>query len=229
MLLKKIDELIFPSSLYCICCGNLVDASRSYALCDYCMRHIKWDREKPRKYRGMLAVRCAEYGIFERSIIFALKYEGHRYIARNVAEMMKDKLISIGCENMLSEMIVVPVPLHKKKELTRGYNQAVLIGKYLAKSTGMEFAPRALERVRETRPMRGLGPEERQANIDGAFAMAAGAEGFAEGKRILLLDDFFTTGSTAASCRKALAESGAREIILMAFAAKYSEDAGEEE
>jgi hypothetical protein len=54
-------EVLFPSSLYCNCCGNLIDETRAYGLCDHCVRHIRWDRGRPLRKDGMVMLRCAEY------------------------------------------------------------------------------------------------------------------------------------------------------------------------
>ena len=80
--------------------------------------------------------------------------------------------------------------------------------------------PEALIRVKETRPMRGLSPEERADNVSGCFEVSDYAEEDLKGKRILLIDDFYTTGATAMECRKVLEKSGLSGIGFMAFAAK---------
>lgn len=211
-------DLLYPDPIYCICCGNIVDESRTYGLCDHCVRHMVWDLGPPKDIGGMEAMRCCQYGIYERTIIFSLKYNGKRYIARHIAEMMRDKLIHENRDR--SYDIIVPVPLHKRKERQRGFNQTALIGKYLSMELGIECVPEALIRVKETRPMRGLSPKEREENIAGCFALGEQAEEQLKGKRILLLDDFYTTGSTANECRKMLLGAEPESVSLIAFAAK---------
>jgi len=210
-------DLLFPPSLYCSCCGNLIDETRIYNLCDHCVRHIKWDLDDSREKNGMKLLRCAEYGIYERTLIFSLKYNGKKYIARDIAAMMKDRL-------ELSETefdIIVPVPMNRDKERKRGFNQTVLIGKHLAGLTGHECL-QLLKRTRDTAPMRGLSPTEREMNVKGSFVIdeSIGREA-AEGRKILLLDDFFTTGSTAEECRRILETAAPAEVVFLAFAAKY--------
>lgn len=210
-------DLLFPPSLYCSCCGNLIDETRTYNLCDHCIRHIKWDLDDSREKSGMRLLRCAEYGIYERTLIFSLKYNGKKYIARDIAAMMRDRLAL----SRIEFDVIVPVPMFRSKELKRGFNQTALIGKYLAKLTGRECLE-ALKRVRDTAPMRGLSPSEREMNIRGSFVLAEGQTKAAlAGRRVLLLDDFFTTGSTAEECRRILETAGTAEIVFIAFAAKY--------
>ena len=177
-------DLLFPPSLYCICCGNLIDRTRTYSLCDHCMDHIRWNADPPEIRAGMPFLRCMDYGIYERSIIFSLKYNGRRYIAREAAKIMADRLAAAG----IKADILVPVPLHPEKERARGFNQVALMAKYLAPLISAESVPDCLVRTRKTRPMRGLGPEERMSNIAGSIALREGYEGFAKGKRIVLIE-----------------------------------------
>ncbi len=218
----RLLSLIYPDPIYCICCGNIIDESRTYGLCDHCIRHMVWDMEPPGvigdEAATMEAMRCCQYGIYERTLIFSLKYNKKRYIARHIAEMMRDKLKSVNRDR--SYDIIVPVPLYKGKERQRGFNQTFLIGKYLGKYLGIECTDKVLIRVRETRPMRGLSPGERRENIRGCFALDEEYADVIHGKRVLLLDDFYTTGATAMECRSELIKAQPASISLFAFAAK---------
>ena len=221
---EAVLDLVFPPSLYCVCCGNIIDRSRSYSLCDHCMSRIKWTLEEKSTPEGMRIVTCCEYGIYERSLIFALKYNGKRNVARNIAEIMADRWGSReepGTCPQSEDPVIVPVPVHETKRRSRGFDQMDLISKHFAAKTGI---PRlcCLERIKETRPMRGLGPEERKANVAGSFRLrpGVGREDLA-GKKVILLDDFCTTGSTADACREALEEAGPVEVILFTFAARF--------
>lgn len=221
-LADRLLGLIYPDPLYCICCGNIVDETRTYGLCDHCIRHMVWDTAPPGRIGGeadgMEAMRCCQYGIYERTLIFSLKYNKKRYIARHIAEMMRDKLKNANRDR--SYDIIVPVPLYKGKERKRGFNQTFLIGKYLGKFLGIKCTDEVLIRVRETRPMRGLSPHERQENIHGCFALNEDCADELRGKRVLLLDDFYTTGATAMECRKELIKAHPASISFFAFAAK---------
>ncbi|WP_303857055.1 ComF family protein [Aminicella lysinilytica] len=162
-------------------------------------------------------LRCAEYGIYERTLIFSLKYNGKKYIARDIAAMMKDRLALAGVDYD----VIVPVPMNRAKEQRRGFNQTSLIGKYLAKACGKDFLPSALRRTKNTAPMRGLSPTEREINVRGCFVADENSREKLRGRRVLLLDDFYTTGATALECYRALAPDEPADVIFIAFAAKY--------
>ncbi len=234
----SVQDFLFPDSIYCVCCGNLIDKTRSYSLCDHCMTHIRWNLDEPRIVKTkhldgfgnevedeIRMIRCTKYGIYERSIIFALKYDGHMYISRVIAEIMKDRILAGG--DFDPEMIIVPVPLHRFREIKRGYNQAELIAKHLSKELRLPMTD-ILLRSRATRPMKGLGPEERDANIYGSMEVNPRVLRKCEAKyadikekNVLIVDDFFTTGSTARECTRALREAGfIGKVTMLAFAAR---------
>jgi competence protein ComFC len=213
-------DLIYPSSLYCICCGNLIDGTRTYGLCDHCIRHIIWDTGDPQPIgvSGIKAVQCAEYGIYDRSIIFSLKYRKNRYISRNMAEIMADRLKLTG----FSPDVIVPVPVNAKRLRERGFNHMELTGRHLSEMTGIQMAPDALLRVKDTRPMRGLDPQQRRENMAGAVALDPGAEEKISGKSVLLIDDILTTGATAETCVDALKQAHPADVMFMAFSGRLT-------
>lgn len=214
----EILDVIFPQSLYCICCGNIIDKTRSYGICDHCMTHIRWNIDEPLDADGMTVLKCVEYGIYERSVIFSLKYSGHRYIARNIGEIMDDRLRAAGILDG-EDAVVVPIPLHPNKMAVRGYNQSQLIAKHLAKRRGWRHCDKAVIRVRETLPMRGLGSEERENNASGS--MAAGKElSLINGQNVILVDDFYTTGSTARECGRVIKQANPSKIVMLAYAGR---------
>ena len=209
-------DLLYPSALYCNCCGNLIDQSRTYHLCDHCIAHIRWDGAGPKNLDGMKILRCTQYGLYERNLIFDLKYNGKTYIARDIAEIMDDRL-ALAEEDF---DVIVPVPMWRGKERERGFNQAALIGKYLGKRTGKPCWDHCLVRTAPTKAMRGLSPTEREENVKGKFALSEKYGTMLEGKRVLLIDDFYTTGSTARACYQALQEGAPQSVTFLSFAAK---------
>ncbi len=209
-------DLLYPPSLYCICCGNIIDETRTYNLCDHCMCHIKWSGYESREYDGVRIWWCAEYGLYTRTLIFSLKYNGKKYISRDIAKIMSDKLKLIGCDFD----IIVPVPISKQREKQRGFNQMALVSKYLAKYTGKQSIADVLIRNADTLPMRGLNPMERKENIKGTIALNEKYGKILKDKKILLIDDFYTTGSTASECSRALRMAEPVEVSFLSFAAK---------
>jgi ComF family protein len=109
--------------------------------------------------------------------------------------------------------VIVPIPLGRQRMKERGYNQSGMIAEPLAMALGIEFAPKALMRRKETRSQVGLSKQERQKNVLGAF-QAMGVSG----KNILVLDDVSTTGSTLSSSAEALLSSGAKEVYALTVA-----------
>ena len=127
---------------YCVCCGNLIDRSRSYCLCDHCIRRIEWGwlqvdlaaqaAEAGRENYLDSAVACISYGLYGRGLIFDLKYNKHTYMARVIADILADRLCSDpAAQHLLTADFIVPVPLHSKRMAQRGFNQTAKIGKYL--------------------------------------------------------------------------------------------------
>lgn len=236
-------ELIFPMGTYCICCGKYIDISRQYLICDDCIRKIGWGKirlnlEKERKHIGKTKnldsiLSCMVYGIFPRRIIFDFKYNGRSYLSAPLSMIMADRLISENSSRaMLSEInYVCSVPMYKKKEKSRGYNHASLLAKKLTlrllnyedygiDSFGFDFSylPDCLLRTRSTAPQRSISGAERAANLDGAFSLNPKVKDLIPGTKILLVDDIYTTGATAAECAEVLKISGAVEVHFISLA-----------
>lgn len=215
LVVSAAEDLLFPDSIYCVCCGKIIDDTRTYSLCDECMSRLGWNIDPPLIKSGIPVIRCVDYGIYGRSIVFSLKYGKRKYVARHIAEIMADRLAASG----IRPDLFVPVPIHEDRFRERGFNQSELIARFLTERTGVPTVD-ALERVRKTDAMRGLGASERALNIEGSMRVKPGLDGFAEGGIIALIDDFCTTGSTAAECARALEGSDAGDIFMFAFAAR---------
>ncbi len=225
-----IEKLVFPLGIYCVCCGKIIDDSRTYLLCDHCMEHFTWghieidlnEEEKVLKRKSYLdrAWACVNYGVYERRLIFELKYNKKTYMARLIAEIVKDRILSDKkVSDFLSEdMLLIPVPIHRKKEKTRGFNQTAKISKYLGEYLGVETLSRGLLRDKETIAQRSVSGEERYRNLEEAFKVNPVYLERVQGRQILLLDDVYTTGATAHHCGRVLKEAGAKEVVFMALA-----------
>jgi ComF family protein len=114
--------------------------------------------------------------------------------------------------------VVVPVPLHWRRRLSRRFNQSAELGKALAAIGGKPFAPHALIRSRNTQSQRGLTAQARRDNLAGAFQAPQAARITIAGRRVLLVDDVITTAATAAACAHVLLKAGAAEVDVIAFA-----------
>ncbi len=120
--------------------------------------------------------------------------------------------------------LVAPVPLHGRRLLGRGFNQAVVLFRPLARARGLEFAPRLLARLRHTRPQVGLKPQERRANVSGAFGVRRPE--LVQGRRVLLVDDVYTTGATVSECARTLQRAGAAGVAVLTLVRAVGEGPG---
>ena len=111
--------------------------------------------------------------------------------------------------------MIIPVPLHPKKEKRRGFNQTLLLCGAISEKTGIPVLENGLRRKKDTAPQSLLSVEERKENLRDVFEAAAGVEG----KRILLVDDIFTTGTTCNECARALYRAGAAGVCVFCLAA----------
>lgn len=112
--------------------------------------------------------------------------------------------------------VVIPIPLARRRRRTRGYNQAEIAARELARSLGVSLDLHRLSRVRETPAQAGLGAAERATNLRDAF-VARDSDSPAP-KRVLLVDDVTTTGATFEAAARALRASGVRQVYALALA-----------
>ena len=157
------------------------------------------------------------YGEIPRRIALRLKHGRRPALAETIAR----RLVRLAEDD---DALVVPVPLHRWRIWSRGYNQFALIGRSLARHAGLAFAPDAVRRIRHTPMLRGRGRRARAAIVRAAFAVPRPAA--VDGRRILLIDDVFTTGATANACALALKAAGAAEVRLLCWARVALEDVG---
>src|SRR5262249_27411068 len=135
-------------------------------------------------------------------IVHAMKYRGQTRVAAAMAEEMA------RARDRLRVDLVTEVPLHPARERERGFNQAALLARALAVCIGAPWVTAVLERSRPTPTQTALGARERAANLAGAFRALEPA--WVDGRRVLLVDDVFTTGATLGACSDVLRAAGAR-------------------
>lgn len=235
-------DLLYPKGLYCICCGKIIDDTRTYRLCGECMAEMKWTGGRICEKCGRplseinpsercfvcrqhmhyfdRGFTCTAYSSCEREMIFSLKYYGHADVADTIAEIMYDRMTAEFSPDELYAMydMLLPVPLHRHKYSIRGFNQAGLIADAFAELSGISSDPYILIRKRETRMMRSLSPEERRENIRGAFEIRPRRRPDVDGRSLLIIDDIFTTGSTIDEIARILREAGAAKVDFLTFA-----------
>lgn len=111
--------------------------------------------------------------------------------------------------------VLVPVPLHPSRFRERGFNQSELVGREAARLLGLPLEGKALLRVRATRHQARLDRRQREANLQGAFAVQPG---WAAPDHVILIDDVYTTGATSSACAQALIRAGARRVDIVTLA-----------
>ncbi|MBI4842921.1 MAG: ComF family protein [Nitrospirae bacterium] len=109
--------------------------------------------------------------------------------------------------------MAVPVPLYTKRLKERGFNQSALLGKHIANRAGVPLMLNVLVRSRNTLPQVGLSAKERRKNIMNAFDVVSHES--VKGKKVMLIDDVFTTGATVNECSKVLKKAGAEEVFVV--------------
>jgi len=231
LVLDPLLSVVFPSR--CACCGQSVTRPTRGPLCEPCWAALPRHRcplcrcGLPLPGRAQACARCrrgrnpiaagASLGPYEgplRTAIHELKYRGRRRVAGRLAEAL------LGRPGVLPVLgggvVLVPVPLHPRKRRERGFNQSELLAAAIAARAGVPLVKDALVRRRETGTQTGLSAAARRANVRGAFAVRRRAR--IEGRRIVLLDDVYTTGATALACAQALLAAGAHEVRLLTLA-----------
>ena len=149
-----------------------------------------------------------------RDLIHRFKYDKKVHLARPLTLLATEALTSFAASS--GAELLIPVPLHRRRLRERGFNQAVLLGRPLAKTWGVPLVVDNLNRVRWTEPQVTLSAAEREANVRGAFALSDPAA--LRGRKVLLVDDVYTTGSTVAECSRVLRQAGAEAVYVITVA-----------
>jgi ComF family protein len=145
-----------------------------------------------------------------RELIQRFKYSGFRPLARPLANYLGQALLRMDSNSF---DLVLAVPLHRRRERERGFNQAALLAAGVSRLAGIALGNKDCVRVRDTRPQTGLRGAERRRNVAGAFAVPRPER--VRGRRLLLIDDVMTTGATANACAGALKSAGAGGVWVL--------------
>lgn len=231
-------DILFPPDIYCIACGQPLDPGNLYSMCEDCLNEMVWGNRNLCRLCGKpledwypddlcgecknhtrsfdRGVSCFQYQGSAREMIHDFKYHGKSYLSRIFSEIMYDKIRATGYNDV---DLILPVPMYRKKEARRGYNQAALLAMFTGKRLNVEYRDDLLLRVRPTEPMNQLDPRQRHRNLDGAFAVTRAGYRVLPGKRVLLVDDIYTTGTTTEYCSRLLKQEGAVSVTILSLAA----------
>lgn len=161
----------------------------------------------PPRHAGVRA--AVAYGPVARHLALKLKYGGRMGVADTMAALMRRHLPA-------DAELLVPVPLHRWRLWSRGYNQAALIAAVLARAGGAPVAPDLLVRTRGTPVLRGMDGRARARAVSGAFAVVNAAR--VAGRHVVLVDDVHTSGATTNACAAALLDAGAARVTILCWA-----------
>ena len=154
------------------------------------------------------------YSGVARQMVQGLKYHDRAELAPWMARWM----MRAGAELVGDADVVIPVPLHWRRFLTRRFNQSAELARAVASLAGKPFAPLGVVRVKVTRQQVGLGLRDREDNVRGAFRIPPEHDITVRGRRVLVVDDVYTTGSTVSAVARALKKGGAAGVDVLTFA-----------
>lgn len=208
--------LIYPP--ICPICQEIVD--ERYQFCENCAKNIfKLDKEKnfPAPINGVM--RITKYRGGTRSLLRRLKFDSNKNVLPTLQKILYSVSDRDEVKNFLAKIdIATFVPLHADRLKKRGYNQTELIFKDWLESMNL-LTKNLLLRTKATPHLFKFNPAERKEILKGAFSLAEGVD--VAGKNILIVDDIFTTGATAAGCAEVLKNAGANKIFVMALASDF--------
>lgn len=198
---------------FCTICGAPFDpGSQAADICHKC-RANRYHAAPP--FAAARSLYVFEGAI--RQAVHRLKYEGKTALSAPLAALMNDFLRQSSTRLVDVEALahIVAVPLHRRRQRTRGYNQSELLAEQLGRLTDVASTP-ILIRTRPTTPQVELSISERATNVQGAFALKPRAN--IGGATILLIDDVYTTGATLRECARVLKDGGAKQVYALTLA-----------
>ena len=219
----------------CPSCGEVVETV--HALCPACWPKVRFITEPlcaacgtPFEFEVPPGTVCAACAVVERpfgraraaiayddgsrGLILAFKHGDRTDAARVFAPWMA----RAGRELLVDADLLVPVPLHWTRLAARRYNQAAILAQAVGRLAEAKVSPDLLKRRKRTPSLARSGARERAETVRGAFVVPARRRSEVEGRRILLIDDVYTTGSTIGACARALARTGARAVDVLTLA-----------
>jgi len=190
----------------CLCCGRFFEGSTEHHHCGLCLQ-----KKPPFSHHRS----CSQYSGKLKDIILLYKYKKLRILGKGLAQFAyqtlgNDEAIWWGIDS------IIPVPLHPKRKKQRGFNQAQIIARELARLKKTEVIERVLIKLKNVPPQTSLEAKERKKNVKGVFKVLKPE--VIKGKIVLLVDDVFTTGSTIFECSSVLRKAGAKEVRALTVA-----------
>lgn len=211
-MIETILNLIYPN--VCGFCGDINNEN----ICTECSKKIEEYKilrieKSTSKY---IEQQCFIYK-YEgkiREAILKFKFQEEAYLYRTFAKIILDNLEV--CEYIKKFDIIIPVPIHRKRRLERGYNQSELVANEISKQLIINTEKNILIKIRNNPKQSTLKLEERKSNVKNVYEVKQNQK--IKDKKILLIDDIFTTGNTVNECAKKLKEAGASKVSVLTIA-----------
>ncbi len=190
----------FPyiSGVVCCKCGHPVLDGNDY--CDNC-RFFNYDFDEARA--------VFEYNDKTKGRILGIKYHNQKYLAKFFAKLMKDVLDDWG----VKPDIIVPIPISSERRKERGFNQSELIADELATLTGLPVVSKIISKKSDSKLQKGLTMKERFENMKGVFELDK--RYILKFKKVLIIDDVFTTGATVSEASRTIRKAGPDRIYIL--------------
>lgn len=231
--IKIIINYIYPRNITCIICDNPIKLTNSYSLCKSCFKELKFILDgcnkcgKPIVNRNLeresliecnycfnktfyfdKVISCIEYDEISKKLILDFKYKSKTYLCKYIAYLMKERML---LEDIKVDYILF-VPLHKKRIRERGFNQSEKIANKLGKLLNIPVLD-CIDRVKNTKKLYKLNKEDREKELKNGFKVKENIN-LIKNKKVILIDDIFTTGSTVNEISKVLKINSADSICI---------------
>ena len=197
---------------YCLCNKNPLRLPQD-AMCGKCQRC------QDKKLAGLYFALPYQEKFLTKKLIRQFKYPPRvKSLAKSLAEILIEHFVITGknTDQIWEHSLLIPVPMETKKQKDRGYNQAEELAKELSKTLRLSLVSDNLVKTKKTRPQIELSAKERAENVKDAFGVKKPAQ--VTDKKIFLVDDVYTTGSTMEACARVLKDAGATQVWGIAIA-----------
>lgn len=241
---NEVVQIFFPDDCNCIVCGKEIAKGSKYGLCEKCLQEMPFNNQhfcrrcgSPMENEAYFCLECQnnnKFFDFARSslvyenqvqrLILNAKFHNNRWVQKYFAEMLCDTYNQ--CKMKVD--FIVPTPISNERLQERGYNQAELIAKPLAKLLGLECKSDIVIKTKDNKRQSELSIKERRENVKGVYSIKNRYQ--VKGKRILVVDDILTTGSTLSEIARKLKSAGASEVYgLVVASPRYKLPVAKEE
>ena len=236
--LRNIKDAVFPENYTCIICNDELNRDCRYSICDRCTDIVEWIGDKACQKCGakliadsVVCTDCKDtervveknysavtYDDRMRDLVYGFKYSNKRFLKKPLGLILYDKYDEVREE--YNADIIIPIPLHKERLRIRGYNQTELLLSQFEEDKD-KIVTDAVVRIKDTPHLASMSKLVRRDKIKGSFEVV-NKEIF-KGKRVLIVDDVYTTGATIDECAKLIYKCGASVVRSLTLANSHIE------